>query len=256
MEYKISELAKLAGISTRTLRHYDEIGLLIANRLKDSNYRIYTEEQVDMLQHILILKEMGFDLDQITVMTKGIDESKRMKMLEEHLVTLTEKKNKIESLMHTVRSTIKAMKGEIVMNDKEKFEGLKDKMIKENDELYKDEVIDTWGIDAYQKSKDAFKNFTKEEYDQLNELASKLIERLKVLKEYPSDGKLQKEVYELHKAWLTTSWGGSYNSEAHFNLVDMYVSDERFKKFYDQHGEGLAETLRDAVQQVLIKLAK
>ncbi|MCD8561871.1 MAG: MerR family transcriptional regulator [Acholeplasmataceae bacterium] len=56
MNYKISELAKIAGISTRTLRHYDDIGLLHPKRLKDSNYRIYDEELVNQLQHILILK--------------------------------------------------------------------------------------------------------------------------------------------------------------------------------------------------------
>ena len=58
MNYKISELAKLAGISTRTLRHYDDIGLLVPIRIKDSNYRIYDETSVNQLQHILILKEI------------------------------------------------------------------------------------------------------------------------------------------------------------------------------------------------------
>lgn len=256
MEYKISELAKLAGISPRTLRHYDKIGLLKAKRLKDSNYRIYTEDKVDMLQHILILKEMGFDLEHIGHMIKNIDESKRIMMLEDHLNHLDEKKKRIDSLIHTVSRTIKAMKGEIMMNDKDKFEGLKDKMIQDNDELYKDEVIETWGIDAYQKSKDAFKNFTEKEYEELNKIASNLIDTLKVLKDNPTDFKLQKEVYELHKAWLIKTWGGTYNTEVHFNLVDMYVSDLRFTKYYDQHGEGLAALLRDVVQQEIIKRTK
>lgn len=256
MNYKISELAKLAGISTRALRHYDNIGLLKAKRLKDSNYRIYDDEQVNMLQHILILREMGLDLNQIERMLKDLSESKRMTLLEEHLLTLSEKKNQIEAIIHNVKTTIKAMKGEVMMNDNEKFEGLKEKMIIENDEKYKDEAIDKWGIDAYEKSRKAFKNFTKEQFDHLNQLASDLIEALKSLKKQKDDQILKTKVYNLHKDWLTMSWGNTYNKEAHFNLVDMYVSDEGFKKYYDAHEDGLAVILRDTVQEVLLKLTK
>lgn len=256
MTYKISELAKLAGISTRTLRHYDEIGLLKAKRLKDSNYRIYDEEKVNMLQHILILKEMGFDLDQIELMLKDLTEDKRMLMLEKHLLTLNEKKNQIEAIIHNVKITIKSMKGEIVMKDIEKFEGLKDKLIHENDELYKDEVIERFGIDAYEKSRKAFKNFSQEQFDYLNQLASNLIDVLIALKKNPNSEELSKKAYSIHKEWLTMSWGGTYNKEAHFNLVDMYVNDVRFKKYYDQHEDGLAEVLRDAVQKEILEKVK
>lgn len=254
MNYKISELAKLAGISTRTLRHYDDIGLLKAKRLKDSNYRIYDEDQVNMLQHILILKEMGFELEKIEIMLKDLNESKRMKMLENHLLSLNDKKKHIETIIHIVKTTIKSMKGEIVMKDIDKFEGLKEKMLHDNDEKYKDEVIERWGIDVYEKSRKAFKNFTQEQFDYLNKLASDLIDVLKALKKKPTSDELKHQAYSIHKEWLTMSWGGTYNKEAHFNLVDMYVDDPRFKKYYNQHEDGLAEILKDAVQQEILKM--
>jgi DNA-binding transcriptional MerR regulator len=247
MNYKISELAKLAGISTRTLRHYDDIGLLPAKRKKDSIYRIYDSKDVDLLQHILILKEMEFDLDHIKTIMKNINHEKRILMFEKHLYALNEKKMKINTIIKNVENTIKAMKGEKTMNDYDKFEGLKDHMIQKNDDEFKDEVIRNWGQEAYDSSKKAFKHFTKETYDAFQELALKIITTLKLIQSDNHNEELRKQVYELHKKWLTIAWGGTYHPEAHKNLVEMYVSDERFKAYYDQHGEGLAEILRDAV---------
>lgn len=253
MNYKISELAKLAGISARTLRYYDEIGLLKPIRLKDSNYRVYGTEQVNMLQHILILKEMGIELNQIKVMMKDINDLKRLNMLENHLITLKQKKERMDAIMDNVRVTIKNMKGDIVMKDQDKFEGLKEKMLKENDEKYQDEAIERWGKDRYEQSKNAFKNFTKEDFDDLNKLATNLIDVLNQIKKDPTNQDLRLKAFHIHKSWLTKSLGGTYQSEAHFNLVDMYVSDERFKHYYDQHEEGLAHLLKDIVQSIILE---
>lgn len=252
MIYKIGELARLAGISTRTLRHYDDIGLLKPKRQRDSNYRTYDENQVNMLQHILILKEMGIDLDKISHLMKDIDESNRMKLLEDHLVSLNHKRDQIDRIIDNVQATIKAMKGEIKMSDQQKFEGLKEKLLLENDDKYKEEVIDQWGIDAYKRSRETFKNFTKDQFDHLSQLSTDLINALKQVKKDLGNQVLRHKIYMIHKEWLTRSWGGTYNRDAHYNLVDMYVNDIRFKKYYDQHEKGLTEILRDIVQNQLI----
>ena len=65
MEYTINNLSKLAGVSTRTLRYYDEIGLLKPKRISTSGYRIYGEDEVNLLQQILFYKELGISLDEI-----------------------------------------------------------------------------------------------------------------------------------------------------------------------------------------------
>ncbi len=74
--YNILELAKMSGISTRTLRHYDQIGLLIPEKRTDANYRIYTSKDVDTLQQILLYKELGFELKEIKTILSGKEFSK------------------------------------------------------------------------------------------------------------------------------------------------------------------------------------
>lgn len=249
MKYKTNELASLAGISSRTLRYYDQIGLLIPKRDEVSNYRYYDSEMVDALQQILLFKEMGIKLEDIKVLMKTLDKAKRVEILNEHLKVLELKKVQLEKLVKNVKTTISALKGETIMSDKEKFAGLKAELIKENDDKYKDEVISRWGVEKYEKSKKQFMHLTEEEYNNMLKLDLRIIEVLKGIKENDSQ-ELRNEVANLHKAWLTLTWG-NYNREAHLALVDMYLADERFTKYYDKFGTGLAKILRDSVHENL-----
>ncbi len=256
MEYKISELANLSGVSTRTLRHYDEIGLLIPKRLANSQYRIYDDQHVNQLHDILVLKAMGFDLAKIKSLIMNLKQHDRQAMLERHLHSLIEKRSHIDNVIANVELTIDAMKRGVSMNDSEKFKGLKNDLVTENDRLYKNEVIQKWGHDVYEASTNAFKSLTKEQYDHMNGLAETIITTLKRIQLDKTNRILRKSTFSLHKEWLIMTWGGKYSIEAHYNLVAMYVEDERFKNYYDQHGEGLAELLRDIVQEELILIMK
>ncbi|MBN3490328.1 MerR family transcriptional regulator [Acholeplasma equirhinis] len=250
MTFKNSELAKLAGISTRTLRYYDQVNLLKPKRNDDSNYRYYSQDDVDKLQHILILKEMGLEIEAIKKLLKIKDLTSRIELFGKHLVELNLKKSKLEKLISNVNNTIKAMKGEIKMSDQSKFEGLKDDLIKHNEETYKEEVISFWGQKAYEDAKKYFKNMSEEKFNQFNQIQIDLIHTLQHAKENPNDLSLREKAARLHKEWIMIAWG-KYNLEAHHNLVKMYVDDERFKRYYDQHGEGLAKLLRDSVLEYI-----
>lgn len=252
MEYQINELAKLAGVSNRTLRYYEDIGLLQSHRKVANQYRYYDASHVNQLQHILILREMGLELSQIKELLQEINQEQRLQMMENHLQALEQKRHRIEVIIHTVQSTIQALKGEITMKDKDKFEGLKDQLIQKNDQLYQKEVVERWGEAAYLQSKKAFQSFTKEQYDHFNQLAIDLIETLKKTKTDSNNEILRRQVYQLHKEWLTIAWGGNYQKEAHFDIVEMYVQDERFKAYYNQHQEGLAELLKTIVQEQIL----
>jgi len=252
MEYKINELAKIAGISNRTLRYYDHIGLVQPHRRKDNRYRFYDSSHVNQLQHILILKEMGLELSQIKELLLEINHEKRLQMMENHLQTLEQKRNRIESIMKTVQSTIQELKGEITMKDQDKFKGLKEQLIQENDRLYQKEVVERWGESAYQQSKQTFQSFTKDQFDHFNQLATNLIDSLKKVITDPNNTLLRNQVYQIHKEWLTLAWGGNYQKEVHFDVVEMYVQDERFKVYYDQHQDGLAALLKEIVQEQLL----
>lgn len=249
MKYKISELAKLAGISTRTLRYYDEIGILKPVREADSNYRYYNDDDIDKLQQILLLTSIGMPLDQVKQHIDSISTEERIILLDNHLILMNQKQKQIQMLIKTIQKTIKSLKGEIHMNNQEKFEGLKEKLIIENDNLYKTEVIKNWGIDAYEKSRKQFKNMTNSEFDYFNELQAQIIDILLKIKD-TNDEKLRETVALLHKEWISMAWG-FYNKDAHLNVVDMYVLDDRFKSYYDTHGKGLAKILRDSVHKYL-----
>ena len=121
MEYTVSKLAELAGVSPRTLRYYDEIGLLSPTRISSNGYRIYGQKEVDRLQQILY-RELGVPLDEIgrVLTAKNFD---GLSALQNHLAGLLERREQLELLIANVEKTIKAMKGEIIMTDKEKFEG-------------------------------------------------------------------------------------------------------------------------------------
>ena len=85
LEYSINELAELSGISTRTLRYYDEINLLSPSRVANNNYRVYRDKDVTLLQQILFYKELGLSLDEIKNILK-VEEYDEIKTLNHHLV--------------------------------------------------------------------------------------------------------------------------------------------------------------------------
>ena len=78
MEYTVSQLAKMSGVSTRTLRYYDEIGLLSPVRIEHNKYRIYGKKEVDLLQQILFYRELGVPLERIDQIIKAPDFDKEM----------------------------------------------------------------------------------------------------------------------------------------------------------------------------------
>ena len=130
MEYTILKLAHLAGISTRTLRYYDEIDLLKPARMSSSGYRIYSQKEVDQLQQILFYKELGVGLDEIKQIINN-PQFDDMQALQDHYQKLLEKRKQIDTMIETVQLTIQSRKGEIKMTDKQKFEGLKKQLIEE-----------------------------------------------------------------------------------------------------------------------------
>ena len=122
MYYTINELSKISGISPRALRYYDQIGLLVPERISSNGYRIYGVNEVDILQQILFYRELGVSLDEIKNLINVPDYDKEKSLLI-HLDALLNKQEQIEVLIKNVRKTIKSLKGVTVMSDKEKFEG-------------------------------------------------------------------------------------------------------------------------------------
>lgn len=133
MEYSIREVAEMTGVSTRTLRYYDEIDLLKPSYTNDSGYRYYGEEALDRLQQILFYKERGLGLQCILEILDK-EEFDTLGALYEHLSELQNQKIRIEALIQTVNKTIDSLEGRKRMSSAEKFEAFKQKQVQENEE--------------------------------------------------------------------------------------------------------------------------
>ena len=247
MEYTINQLAKLAGVSTRTLRYYDQCGLLPPKAVRSNGYRIYGETEVNRLQQILFYRELGVELSEIgrILAEKDFD---GLSALQSHLSALREKRARLERLIDNVQKSISAMKGETEMTDKEKFEGFKEKLISDNEQKYGQEIRTKYGVETVDRSNAKLKNMTKEQYGELEALTQELNNTLKAaLEQGDPGGELAQKACELHKKWLCFYWD-HYSKEAHRGVAQMYVDDPRFTAYYDAIAPGCAVFLRDAVQ--------
>ncbi len=246
MEYTIQKIAKLAGISTRTLRYYDEIGLLKPARINSSGYRIYGEKEVDRLQQILFYKELEFDLAQIRKIMSSPDFDE-LEALKNHREKLIERSKQLQALILNVNKTIAYKERKIIMSDKEKFEGFKNKLIEDNEKKYGKEIREKYGDEVINRSNHKIKNMTQEEYKEITKLEDELYETLsQALKTGNSAGELAQKAADLHRQWISFYWD-HYSKEAHAGVAQMYVDDERFKAFYDKKEPGTAAFLKDAI---------
>lgn len=246
MEYTVQKLGQLAGVSTRTLRYYDEIGILKPARINSSGYRIYGQKEVDRLQQILFYRELDVGLERIKeiINAPSFDE---ISALKEHRKHLFDKRKRLDLLIANVEKTIALTEGRISMTDKEKFEGFKQKMIDENEKKYGKEIRAKYGEETVNKSNEKLMNMTQEEYEEVTRLEKEVKETIAEAFKTgdPACGIAQKAA-ELHKQWLMYYWS-EYSKEAHEGLAQMYVDDERFKAYYDDKQPGSAEFLRDAI---------
>lgn len=240
MAMKVKEVAALVGISVRTLHHYDDVGLLKPDHLTESGYRLYSEENLEMLQQILFFKELGFPLRKIKniVMSPSFD---RQEALEMHKRMLIDKRGRIDQMISTIDKTIHHMKGDRQMTNEEKFVGFDF-----DQNPYEQEARERWGNDAVDASQKNLAKLSKQQQTSLSKEWEALYTRLATLRHASPDSE---EAQEAIKEWydLLNSNFGHYTLDAFKGLGQLYVDDERFTKNIDKYGEGLAIFMRDAM---------
>ena len=248
MEYTIKELSSLAGISTRTLRYYDEVNLLKPSRITEAGYRYYSSQEVATLQQIMFYRERGFDLKTIQqiIYDKDFD---MLKAMEEHLRDLEKQRAETEALISAVKKTIQHLKGVCDMSDKEKFQALKEKAVQDNEKSYGAEARRKYGDDQVDASNKMMLNLKEDQWERFRYLEEEILRRLEAAVEAgaSADGEEAREITVLHKEWLSMSIK-QYNAQMHRGIAMMYVADERFTKYYDRNKTGCAQFLCDAVQ--------
>ena len=246
--YTIGELADLAGVTRKTLRHYDKIGLLEPQTLSEAGYRLYGQAEVDLLQQILFFKEMGITLADIRSLVHSPD-YQVVATLNAHLTYLSKERRRIDRLIETVQTTIKAQRGEIIMLNEEKFEAFKQQLIDENEAKFGAEVRAKYGDDQMDEATKRLMGIDHETWGSIEMLTVALHEHLAEATAIgDTTSPLAKEVFELHQEWLQFYVPeNNYSLEMHRNLGEMYVADERFTAHYDAVAPGAAVFLRDVI---------
>lgn len=240
MTLKINEVAKLSGLTVRTLHYYDEIGLLHPTTTSSAGYRLYDEVALTRLQQILFFKELDFPLNQIKEIMMSPEFDSQEALLN-HKVLLIKKRERLNKLINLIDKTIE---GELDMNfkafDTTDFEATKNK--------YAKEVQSRWGdSNAYKESEKKTASYDKKEWDSVltqgNEIMKEFAESMD--RDVTSD-----EVQSLVKKWQDHITSSFYTctKEILAGLGLMYVEDERFKNNIDQHREGLAQFISDAIK--------
>lgn len=246
MEYTINKLAKLAGVSTRTLRWYDECGLLPPKAVRSNGYRIYGQDELGRLQQIMFYRELGVELSEIGRILNAQDFD-GVSALQSHHAALLDKRVRLDALINNVEKSISALKGEIVMSDDQKFEGFKQKLIDDNEQKYGEEIRRKYGDASVDASNAKVAGMSKEQYEQSEAIRLEMEETLKAAFEIGDPaGALAQKACDLHRQWLCVFYP-KYSKEYHKGLSEMYVADERFRVNYDKLGAGCTEFLRDAI---------
>ncbi|WP_025028907.1 MerR family transcriptional regulator [Caldalkalibacillus mannanilyticus] len=242
MSYKVKEVAELAGISVRTLHHYDRIGLLKPDTVNSSGYRLYSDQDLEKLQQILFFKELGFSLQE----TKKILENPhfdRKQAFQTHLELLKKKRNRLEEMILSVTKTIQSIEGGVHMDKKEMFRAFDMSEV----EKYAEEISKRYGnSEAYRESQEKTATYTKEDWREKMSQADKIYQKFASLMDKGAhDPKVQEAVSEW-RAYITDNF---YNCTPEIlrGLGDMYVLDERFTTNIDQYKPGLALFLKDAI---------
>ena len=173
MEYSIQSLSKMAGVSTRTLRYYDEIGILKPARIASSGYRVYSEKEVDLLQQILFYKELGIELKVIKQILSS-PSFDILKALYSHKEGLLKKRAQIDLLIENVQKTIDSKERGKKMANKDKFNGFKKELIDKNENKYGKEIREKYGDKTVDDSNKKLMNMDEEKFDEFKKLSRQL----------------------------------------------------------------------------------
>lgn len=246
MEYKVKELGDIAGVTAKTIRYYDKIGILKPSKTNSLGHRIYCEEEVDRLQQILLYRELDVCIDVIKeIITSSTFDS--MTALKEHKENLIEKKEQLDLLISNVENTIALKEGAIIVSDEERFKGFKKNMIEDEKNMYGEEARERYGKRSVSKTKEKVISITAAKYDKPIRLETEIKTTLaEAFKSADPSSELAQKAADLHRQWIANYWG-RYTKKAHADLARMYPKDERFKAYYDNKQVGTAAFLRDAI---------
>ncbi|MFJ4470201.1 MerR family transcriptional regulator [Streptomyces sp. NPDC089424] len=245
MSYSVGQVAGYAGVTVRTLHHYDGIGLLAPSERSHAGHRRYSDADLDRLQQILFYRELGFPLEEVAALLDDPAADPRAHLRRRHEL-LTARIEKLQKMAAAVEHAMEARAMGIDLTPEEKFEVFGD----HDPDQYEDEVRERWGgTDAYRQSRERTSSYTKEDWKRATEEFDAIHRRMADLMAAgtPADSEAATDTAEEHRLFITRSYYDC-SHEMHSCLGEMYVSDPRFTATYEKIRPGLAVYLRDAIK--------
>ena len=236
---RINEVVKLTGVSARTLQYYDEIGLLIPQKL-DNGYRDYTEENLEKLQKILFYRFLKFKLNDIKELLEG--DFDNLKILEQQRELILREKEKFEVILHNIEKTISNYKGEQTMTIEEKFNGFK----KEDLNKYENQAVEKYGKDTIEESKKRQSGREEIVTEEFNEVFRSMA-KFKDENVDVAEKEVQSKVEDLYNNMNEYAFDCSI--EVFSYIGKGYVHNPEFKKNIDKFGDGVAEYTSKAIEK-------
>jgi MerR family transcriptional regulator, thiopeptide resistance regulator len=241
--WSITELARMSGVTSRTLRHYDDIGLLPPARIGSNGYRYYEQRQLLQLQEILLLRELGLGLTEIAgILDRQVDV---VTALRAHHRWLLSEQRRLAVLEQTITRTILELQREgpnamgMIDRPENLFEGF-------DASRYKEEARQRWP-EQWQQSKTFTDTLTAADTENLQrEMTAAMIRMAELMRTGASveDPRVQDEVAAAYSS-VCRFW--TPDAQAFRSLGELYVNDERFRANYERIATGLAEFYRDAM---------
>ncbi len=238
-EWPIQEIVRLSGTTSRTLRHYGDIGLLEPSRIGGNGYRYYDERSLVRLQRILMLRDLGLGLQAIAEVFDGRQDD--ADALAAHLRWLRQESHRLDRQIASVEGTIEKLKGGERLMAEEALDGF-------DHTVYKKEVKERWGVEAYARSDAWHRSLT------AGQRAGIMQDQRDIQRDYAAalaagmdaDSEVVLEISRRHYDWVTANWQGTRPTAAQLvGLGEMYVADDRFAQNYG--GAGGAAFVRDAM---------
>ena len=238
MRLSVSEAAKRAGVSVRTLHYYDEIGLLKPSEITPAGYRFYDDAALASLQQILFYRELDVPLEQIGRILNA-PEHDRTEALQKHRTLLLMKRRRLDDMLRLVDETI----GGIAMYDERPKPTQADwEAVKEQ---YAREAAERWGnTEAFLESREKHAKYTPEQEGRIS------AEMEEIFRAFGACGDpAGEEAQALVKRWQ------AHITQYHYNCTDgilaclgqMYGNDPKFKENLDKYGPGTAQKISDAI---------
>ncbi|GAA1698106.1 TipAS antibiotic-recognition domain-containing protein [Fodinicola feengrottensis] len=242
MSWSIAEVARMSKVTSRTLRHYHDIGLLAPARTGANGYRYYEQPQLLRLQEILLLRELGLDLDSIGQIVAG--EQDQLSALRRHYGWLQSERERLAEVARTVEDTIRKLEGGEEMTAEQLWNGFDPNS--EKARALAAEAEERWGPQVATVNRKVAK-WSKEKWAQIQQQYGDASQRIAELMDagLPADDPQVIEAVDGHFQWLLNFW--TPNRQSYAGLGDLYADDPRFAEQLNAVRPGFAEFMRHAM---------